>query len=112
MFRGERIAEVWFKPEGDPLAPVFRIPRGSFQDPGIAPRLTAENLLKAVAVAADAVESWRPGGAAGSDPDLARPLPEPPPGADHLEVHFRLKPPTAAAADGAGREPAAVAADW
>src|SRR6516162_7330900 len=34
-FRGERIAEVWFKPDGEPFALVFRIPQSSFQIPGI-----------------------------------------------------------------------------
>src|SRR6266404_5133616 len=37
-FRGEKFAEVWFKPEGDPLALQFRIPQNSFQIPGMAPR--------------------------------------------------------------------------
>src|SRR6478672_1268920 len=83
-FKGERIAEVWFKPEGEPLALLFRIPRSSFQVPGIGQRLTAENLLKAVALAPDAVESWRHGGAShsapdGPDPGLTSPLPPPPP---------------------------------
>lgn len=44
-FRGERVAEVWFKPEGEPLALSFRVPQSSFQLPGIGPRLTPENLL-------------------------------------------------------------------
>ena len=34
-YRGEKFAEVWFKPEGQPLVLAFRIPRGSFQIPGI-----------------------------------------------------------------------------
>src|SRR5580700_1350897 len=81
-FRGERIAEVWFKPEGEPLALVIRIPRSSFQIPGIGQRLTTENLLKAVAIAPDEVESWRHGGAShsaldGPDPELTNPLPQP-----------------------------------
>ena len=108
--RGERIAEVWFKPEGEPSALVFRIPRGSFQIPGIGPRLTAENLLRAVAIATDEVESWRPGGPSGSAPDgagpgLTDPLPQPPHDATHLEVHVRLRPPPRAAAH---QEPAAL----
>src|SRR5438874_7719420 len=82
--RGEKLAEVWFKPEGEPLALLFRIPRNSFQIPGIGQQLTPENLLKAVAIATDEVESWRHGGEShaapnGPDPQLSNPLPQPPP---------------------------------
>jgi hypothetical protein len=109
-FRGETVAEVWFKPEGEPLALVFRIPRSSFQRPGIGERLTAENLLKAVAIAPDEVESYRDGG--GSDSaDLTSPLPEPPQDVPHLEIHVRLKPPQAAAHEVRG-EPEVVPAEW
>ena len=58
-YRGEIIAEVWFKPEGEPFALTFRIPQKSFQLPGMGQRLTTENLLKAVGLAAEDVESWR-----------------------------------------------------
>ena len=34
-YRGEKFAEVWFKPEGQPLALTFRIPQASFQIPGM-----------------------------------------------------------------------------
>jgi len=90
--RGERIAEVWFKPEGEPLALLFRIPRSSFQIPGIGQRLTTENLLKAVAIATEEVESWRHGGVShsaldGPDPELTNPLPQPPHDVTHLEIH-------------------------
>jgi hypothetical protein len=116
-FRGERIAEVWFKPEGDPLALTFRIPRSSLQNPGIGQRLTAENLLKAVAIAPDEVESWRHGGAShsapdGPDPDLTSPLPPPPHDVTHLEILVRLKPPPRAAAHEVSREPEATPAEW
>ena len=116
-FRGERVAEVWFKPEGDPSALVFRIPRGSFQLPGIGQRLTAENLMKAVAVAPDEVESCRQGRASqsapdGSEPELKSPLRPPPHDATHLEVHVCLKPSPRAAADEGSREPEAVPAEW
>src|ERR1700722_3528925 len=60
-YRGEKFAEVWFKPEGEPFAVTFRIPRESFQIPGLAHLLTTENLLKAVAIATEEVESWRHG---------------------------------------------------
>jgi hypothetical protein len=105
-FRGQRIAEVWFKPEGEPSALVLRVPRNTFEIPGIGQRLTVENLLKAVAVAADEVESWRHGDAShsapdGPGPDLTTPLPPPPPDVPHLELRVRLKPP-----------PAVVPAEW
>src|SRR2546430_5966268 len=61
-YRGEKLAEVWFKPEGEPFGLTFRIPRESFQIPGMGQRLTTETLLKAVAIGIDEVESWRHGG--------------------------------------------------
>src|SRR5436309_16046554 len=60
-YRGEKFAEVWFKPEGEPFALTFRIPQKSFQIPGMGQRITTENLLKAVAIATEEVESWRQG---------------------------------------------------
>ncbi len=97
-YRGKKFAEVWFKPEGKPLALTFRIPRESFQSPGTGPLLTAENLVKAVAVAPEEVESWRHGavshcGTDGSGPELREPLPPPPEDISHLVIHFSLKPP-------------------
>jgi hypothetical protein len=114
-FRGDRIAEVWFKPEGEPLALMFRVPQSSFQVPGIGHRLTAEHLLKAVAIATDQVESWRHGSASHSAPDeaaLTSLLPQPPPDVPHLEIHVRLKPPHQAAALTAGGETAGDPATW
>src|SRR6266567_206975 len=58
-YRGEKFAEVWFKPEGEPFALTFRIPQSSFQIPGMGQLLTTENLLKAVGLATEEVESWR-----------------------------------------------------
>ena len=58
--KGETLAEVWFKPEGEPLALMFRIPQKSFQS-GTSPGLTTENLLRAVGIATEEVESWRHG---------------------------------------------------
>src|SRR6266436_4696732 len=60
-YRGEKLAEVWLKPEGEPFALTFRIPRESFQIPGMGQRLTTENLLKAVGITTEEVESWRHG---------------------------------------------------
>jgi uncharacterized protein YoxC len=115
-FRGERIAEVWFKPEGEPLALVFRVPQSSFQLRGVGQRLTTETLLKAVAIAADEVESWHHEGASnsvsdGADPELSAPLPQPPHDAAHLEVHVRLKSPHRAPAR-EGCEPQIASAEW
>ena len=85
-YRGEPLAEVWFKPEGEPFALMFRISRESFHIPGMGQRLTAENLLRAVGVATEKVESWRHEGASrsgmnGSHSELGHPLPPPATGA-------------------------------
>src|SRR5437763_192193 len=81
-YRGAKIAEVWFKPEGEPFALTFRIPQESFQNSGLGQQLTAENLLKAVALAPEEVDSWRHrdvshAGMNGSNPELRNPLPPP-----------------------------------
>jgi len=96
--QGETIAEVWFKPEGEPFALAFRIPAASFQIPGVDQRLTVENLLKAVAIATEQVASWRLGGAShsgmnGSNSELRHSLASPPPGDSHLNIYVILKPP-------------------
>src|SRR5437868_10026526 len=72
-YRGEKFAEVWFKPEGEPFGLTFRIPQQGFQIPGMRPHLTIENLLKAVALAPAEVESWLLGGEAHSGLDGANP---------------------------------------
>lgn len=102
-YRGEKIADVWFQPEGEPFALAFRIPQKMFQVSDIGPQLTAENLLKAVNISPDEVESWRHGavshsGMNGSNPELRNPIPPPGQDVSHLEVHVRLKPPAQAAA--------------
>jgi hypothetical protein len=102
-YRGEIIAEVWFKPEGEPFGLTFRIPQKSFQIPGMGQLLTAENLLKSVAIAADEVESCRLEGVShsgmdGSDPELRHALPPPAQDAAHLTICIRLKPPPQAVA--------------
>ena len=45
-YRGEKFAEVWFKPEGEPFALTFRIPQRSFQIPGLGTALRAEVLQR------------------------------------------------------------------
>jgi hypothetical protein len=116
-YRGEQLAGVWFKPEGEPFALTFRIPRESFQIPGVGQRLTTENLLRAVGIAAEAVESWRHEGAShfgGDRPhaELCAPLPPPPPGVPHLNLYVRLKPPPQAVAPKRSGEPEVPGARW
>jgi hypothetical protein len=109
-FRGEKFAEVWFKPEGEPLALMFRIPPNSFHLPDIGGLLTTGNLLKAVGIATEEVESWRQGdvsysGLNGPNPELGNPLPPPPQDVAHLEIHVRLKPAPQVVAPKESREP-------
>ena len=116
-YRGEKFAEVWFKPEGQPLALAFRIPQGSFQIPGMGDLLTTENLLKAVGIATEEVESCRqegasPSGADGSRSELGHPLPPAPPDIAHLNLYVRLKPPPQAVAPDESREPEIPEAKW
>jgi hypothetical protein len=111
-FKGEKIAEVWFKPEGEPFALTFRIPQKSFQLPGIGQRLTAEILLKAVGIATEEVESWRHGdvshsGMEGSNPELRQPLPPPSQDDTHLTIHVSIKQPDQAEAPTESGEPEA-----
>jgi hypothetical protein len=103
------LAEVWFKPEGDPFALTFRIPQASFQAPGLVQLLTTENLLKAVGIATQEVESWRQGdgpdsGMNLSGPELGHPLPSPPPNVAYVDIHVSLKrAPQAAAPNESGK---------
>jgi hypothetical protein len=113
-YNGEIIAEVWFKPEGEPFALMFRIPQTSFQVPGMDQLLTAENLLNAVAIATDEVESWRHGDATDSrsNPELKLSLPPPPQDVAHLTIHVRLKPPPQAVIPEESSEPAIPVEKW
>src|SRR5437588_12467581 len=109
-FRGEKFAEVWFKPEGEPFALTLRIPQKSFQLPDIGQRITTENLLKAVAVATEEVESWRQGdivhsGMNGSNPELRYPLPPPPQDVAHLTICVSVKLPLQVVSSGECCEP-------
>lgn len=116
-YRGHKFAEVWFKPEGKPFALTFRIPRESFQIPGMDHLLTAENLLKAVAIATEEVESWRHGsfchsGMDGSNPELQQPLPPPQDDVSHLSISVSLKQPSQVVALAEGGEPEAPLVKW
>jgi hypothetical protein len=115
--RGEKIAEVWFKPQGEPLALLFRIPHNSFEIPGVGQQLTVETLLKSLGIATDEVASWRcddgaDSGTAGASAELANPLPPPRPGVDHLEIHVSLKPPVADVPPGASSVPEVPPEKW
>src|SRR5260370_21545096 len=99
-YKGVKIAEVWFKPKGEPFVVTFRIPKESFQIPGMREQLTLENLLKAVAIVPEEVESWRHedvshSGMHGSNPLFRNTLPPPPQHVTHLEFYVCLKPPPA-----------------
>jgi hypothetical protein len=116
-YSGEKIAEVWFKPEGEPFALTFRIPQESFQIPSLGQGLTTENLLKAVAIATEEVESWRFGdvshsGMNGSNPELRHPLPAPPQDVSHLNIYVSLKPPSQVVASDESGEPEIPLAKW
>jgi hypothetical protein len=116
-YRGEVVAEVWFKPEGEPSTLVFRIPQDRFQLSGLSRLLTIENLLRSVAISNEEVEWWRPGGVShsgldGTNPELRQPLPSPPPDATHLTVSVRLKPPAQSAEHDKGGEPEVPPEKW
>jgi hypothetical protein len=115
-YRGEKLAEVWFKPEGEPFALTFRIPQSSFQIPGLSERLTTECLLKAVGIATEQVESWSHEGVShcgmnGTNPELGHPLP-PPQEASHLNLHVRLAPPQQEVAPRENGEPEIPEEKW
>jgi hypothetical protein len=109
-YRGEKIAEVWFKPEGEPFALTFRIPPQSFQSPGVGPLLTTENLLKAVGLATEEVESCHYEGAAPSE--LGQPLSPPLPDVPYLNLYVHLKRPPQAVAPPESEEPEIPEKKW
>ena len=116
-YRGERLAEVWFKPGGERFALAFRVPQESFRRPGMGQLLTAGNLLKAVGIATGEVESWRHRGVShagmdGSNPEFGQPLPAPPQDVTHLEIYVRLKPPAQGVVAREVGEPEAPPAKW
>jgi hypothetical protein len=116
-YKGRKFAEVWFKPEGQPCALTFRIPRESFLIPGMDHLLTTENLLKAVAIATEDVASWRHGDVShsdvtGSDPELRQPLPPPPEDDADLSIYVSLKPPPSVVASSESGEPETPVVRW
>jgi hypothetical protein len=116
-YRGEEFAEVWFKPEGEPFTLTFRIPQKSFQIPGMDQLLTTENLLMAVAVAPEEVESWRHGdfsysGTNESNPEMRNPLSPPRQDMTHLDIYVRLKAPLQAVVPNESAETEDPSAQW
>jgi hypothetical protein len=116
-YRGEKIAEVWFKPEGEPFTLTFRVPQKSFHIPDLGQLLTAENLLRAVGIANEAVESWHhegvsPSNTDESNPEFGQPLPPPPQDVTHLTIHVQLKPPDQVVDRNESDEPEILRAKW
>jgi hypothetical protein len=116
-YRGEKFAEVWFKPEGEPLALTFRVLQKSFQLPGMGQQLTLENLLRTVTIAAEDVESWCLGdvslsGMDGANPELKNPLLPPPRDVPHVDVYVRLRPPAEANASAESAKAEITSAKW
>jgi hypothetical protein len=106
-YKGELLAEVWFKPEGSPFAVAFRVPQKTFASPVTASVLTVENLLKGVGIAAAEVDSWRLGDSSHPGmnvigPEFRTPLPQPAPDITHLHIRVDLQPPPRTAT---GNEP-------
>src|SRR5262245_39322312 len=80
-------------------------------------RLTTENLLKAVGIATEEVESWRLEGAShsgmnGSTSDLGHPLPPRLQDVTHLDLYVSLKPPSQGGATNESCEPEVPEAKW
>ncbi len=95
-YKGEKIAEVWFKPEDEPFGLSFRIPRDSFDIPGAGQQLSLENLLRSVGIGTDEVASWRCEGAADADEtdsEPGSPLPKPAGERSGLILFVGVKPP-------------------
>jgi hypothetical protein len=115
-YRGATIAEVWLKPDGEPLALTFRIPRNSFQIVDLDQRLTPANLLKALGISREEVASWHHDGASDSgaqgSTDLGQRLPPPADNVAHLHVAVRLTPPGQEVAGAECTEPEITPAKW
>jgi hypothetical protein len=96
--RGEQVAEAWCHPDGDPHAVAFRVPESRFQVDDLTQGLTVEDLLAAAGIPVEGVDSWQfrdetHFGMRGTNLELKRLLPPPPPGETHLTVRVRLKSP-------------------
>jgi hypothetical protein len=114
-YQGAKFAEVWFKPEGDPFAVTFRIPSESFHIPGMSETLTIENLLGAVSITLEEVETCRLGDVAhsgGDNPHFRSALSPPPPNVSYLDILVRLQAPQDSSAPDEDREPETSAPNW
>ncbi len=117
-FRGERLAEVWFKPEEEPNGLRLRIPQSAFQLPGIGQRLTPELLLRAVGISTAEIEYWRHDGGIdsdtnSSDSELDHSLPPPPPDVNHVNLYVTMKLPPPPVVVPAGHDaPEITEAQW
>ena len=115
--QGEGVVEVRFEPEGGRSTLVFRIPRSRFQVSDLSQQLTVEDLLRAADVANGDVESWQfrdetHFGMDGTNLELKRVLPPPPPDETHLTVSARLKPPAPAAGRSEGLDQEVSPETW
>lgn len=111
---GEDAAIAWSAPEGEPSALAFRIPRDRLDVDDPLQGVTVEDLLAAAGLSIDAVESWQFGdefheSLDGTNLELKRLLPPPPPDESHLAVHVRL---TQRTPDGDGDEPELTPEYW
>lgn len=103
-YRGQAFAEAWIKPEDEHFALAFRIPYSSFQAHDISQLLTLANLIQAVGLAIDQLESWRfeddsHSKIEGYHPELSQPLPPLPQNVAQLHIHVNLKRPVEAVAN-------------
>lgn len=114
-YKGVIIAEVWFKPDNDPWALMFRVPRQAFHVPGMDQLLTTEALLKSVGIVADTVSSWGLGNdvtVEASLSDLNQPLQCPAFDVPHLYLRIKLQPAEEQAAIPDSDEIQATSAQW
>ena len=57
-YEGAVVAQVWFKPEGNPVGLQFLMPTRAFQLPDLENHLTMANLLKTVQIELKEIQSW------------------------------------------------------
>lgn len=116
-FRGEAFAEVWFKPASMPNGLTFRIPQATFHHPAISPHLTLGNLLKAIGLDADAVQSWRTADETENEianyhAELFLPLPPLPTNTPQLYLQVLIKQPVSTEETPASSDPTQALIKW
>jgi hypothetical protein len=92
-------------------------PQPSFHIPGMRQLLTPENLLMAVAIATEEVNSWRfegvsHSGMIGSNSELGHPLATPPQEVIQLTIYVSLKPPPESVGPTESCEPETLEERW